>query len=122
MNLSLSRGRRRPDADHLLLWLSLLLFVTMVMFEPGPVPLQSVEDVLAVRVDELRPRLPERLHDEVDEADLQRRRVHILTQSPIPPHLTASQLTSFRSQPSGDDWWPQPLCDQSRRTRSVQMK
>jgi len=64
-------GRR---VDHVLVPLLLLLVVVeMLVLEPGAVPLQCVEDVLTVRVDQLRPGLPQRLHDEVDEPDLKQR-------------------------------------------------
>jgi len=49
----------------------LLLLLLMMMFVPRPVALQGVENILAVRVDELRPRLPQRLNDVVDEPNLQ---------------------------------------------------
>jgi hypothetical protein len=37
---------------------------------PVPVVLQSVQDVLRIRVDQVRPGLPQRVHDVVDEANL----------------------------------------------------
>jgi len=40
---------------------------------PGPVVLERVENVLAVGVDEVGPRLPERVNDVVDETDLHAR-------------------------------------------------
>ena len=56
-----------------------LLVVTLVTLEPGAVALECVQDVLAVRIDQLRPRLPQRLHDELDKPDLQ-------------PHQTSNSL------------------------------
>jgi len=56
-----------------------LLVVTLVTLKPGAVALECVQDVLAVRIDQLRPRLPQRLHDELDKPDLQ-------------PHQTSNSL------------------------------
>ena len=41
---------------------------------PAAVFLQRVEDVLAIGVDEVDPRLPQRMHDVVDETNLTRKR------------------------------------------------
>ena len=40
------------------------------MVVPVTVVLHDADDVIAVRVHKLRPRLPQRVHDVVDEADL----------------------------------------------------
>ena len=76
-----SAVRRAAGAavSHRLLLMLVLLVVTLVTLEPGAVALECVQDVLAVRIDQLRPRLPQRLHDELDKPDLQ-------------PHQTSNSL------------------------------
>jgi len=48
-----------------------VVVLTGMLLIPGPVTLQSVENILTVRIDKFGPRLPQRLNDEVDEPDLQ---------------------------------------------------